>query len=74
MTAKEARELTKLVSFEDVVKRIKSQAIPNHENKIFYHPSTFFDDEVKEQLLTNGYKLSYFTDQVLGEKGLIIEW
>ena len=74
MKAIEAKSLTKSITVDDVYKRIKEQAIPNHENKVYYHPSIFFDENVKEQLLKNGYKLSYFTDQMLGEQGLKIEW
>ncbi|MCY4781699.1 hypothetical protein ORI89_18760 [Sphingobacterium sp. UT-1RO-CII-1] len=72
-TAKEARAKTKLFNLDEAMKQIEDDA-ESGRNKTFVHPSILVDENLTVELFKLGYKVSYFTDQFLGEKGLLIEW
>ncbi len=71
--AKEAREQTKPFDLKDAMFSI-GQAIENQENKVLISPSKFVDENLKHELMSRGYRISYFTDQFCGLQGLLIEW
>ncbi|GEM_PF-3539503 len=72
-SADEARQATKPVDLEFVMRMIGT-AVRNNDNKVIIHPTKLIDDNLKNELMSKGFKISYFTDGIIQLKGLLIEW
>lgn len=68
-----ARQKTKKsISIEDIYKRIKE--MPETVYKTFFHHSEYISDEIKMQLISDGYKVYIGDWDAHCINCLIIEW